>query len=119
MELVPTNRLINNLSLAYNPNGNGTAATVSVAANGWPASGIFFDNASNYSAVMGQAATATAQQGIELNNLRVANAGQLGQYGECEKWAECLEKCGCAHLSFLQRPITSTILLENVSTAVR
>jgi len=73
------NRLINNINLAaYSPNGNGNPTTVSVT-NGWPAM-PFFDNASQYSAVMGQAATAGAAQAIELNNLRVANANQLGQY---------------------------------------
>ena len=89
VELVTTgpNRLINNLSLAaaYSPNGNGNAATVSVT-NGWPPSSIaamsFFENPSQYSAVMGQSATAGTPQTIELNNLRVANANQLGQYGE-------------------------------------
>ena len=84
VELITGNRLINNLNLAYSPNGNGNSATVSVA-NGWPASSIatmsLFENSSNYSAVMGQASTAVAQ-GIELNNLRVTNANHLSQFGK-------------------------------------
>lgn len=101
-----SNRLaLNNLGLAYSSsggpsagNGNHAAAvaaanhaaavnTVNVNNGGWP-QGIamsFFDNASGYpTAVMGQATAGTAPpQGLELNNVRLANAAnQLGQYGK-------------------------------------
>lgn len=78
---VPAPRLLNNLNLAaYSTNGNGNGATVSVN-NGWPPGVAFFDNASNYSTVMGQTA-AGAGQGIQIDNLRVATANQLGAYGK-------------------------------------
>lgn len=100
-----SNRLaLNNLNLAYSSsapsagNGNHAAAaaanhaaavnTVNVNNGGWP-QGIamsFFENASGYpTAVMGQAtAGAGGPQGLELNNVRLANAAnQLGQYGKC------------------------------------
>ena len=72
VELINRQQLLGNLTW----NGNVQQATVSVP--NWGQSGILqFDGQTNYSTVM----SSTAVGANQLDNLRMANANQLTQYG--------------------------------------